>query len=184
MTHEAKNHDSSAELNLATRPSMRVPVLIAVISISVLAIVVVYTYNVPGFEVLYQLTLVAGVIFFGRSYLNCILTRYTATPLQLTVERGILVRTRRAIPLNRITNFELILPLHKSILGLADLHVDTAGGSGVELRMDGLLREHAEDFKRYISVQIGEQKVSDAGDGTDLQERRMAAVEEIKDHEQ
>ena len=47
--------------------------------------------------------------------------------------------------------------------------------------MNGLLRENAGGFKPFITVRTGEQKASDAGDGPGLQERRIAAVEELKD---
>ena len=181
MTQVDEVQELATSETIVARPSVRVPIALSILFLMLLFIVVVSTYNVPGFEIFYQLTLVAALIFVGRSYLDGKLTEYKASPLQLTVTRGLLVRSRREIPLNRITNYELILPIHKRFLGLADLHVDTAGGSGVELKMDCLTREKAEAFKRFISIQIGEQKISDAGDGTDLQDRRIAAIEELKE---
>lgn len=163
---------------LATRPSIKIPILLGVAELILLGVVVYFTYNVPGFAWYYQGTLILSVILFSRSYLNYILTRYTANPLQLVVEQGLLVRTKRSIPMNRITNFELIIPIHKRIVGLADLHVDTAGGSGVELKMNNLEAEVAASFKRYISMQLGEIGVDDAEDGSPLQERRIAAMDD------
>ena len=165
---------------LVARPSIKIPILLGVAELIVLGVVVYFTYNVPGFEWYYQGTLILAVILFSRSYLNYVLTRYTANPLQLVVEQGLLVRTKRSIPMNRITNFELIVPIHKRIIGLADLHVDTAGGSGVELKMNNLEAEVAVAFKHYITMQLGDIGVEDADDGSPLQERRIAAMDEGK----
>lgn len=163
---------------LVARPSVKVLVFLAVFELVVLGIILYFTFSLPGFEWCYQVALIVCAAIFLRAYLNFLFTRFIVNPLQITYESGILVRRVRAIPMNRITNFDLIVQIHKRMVGLADLHIDTAGGSEVEIKMNNLDREVAESFKSYISMQIGELRVDAADDGSPLQERLITAIDE------
>jgi putative membrane protein len=163
---------------LVAKPSIKVLVLLAIVELFALAVVLYLTFSLPGFEMYYQGALILCSVIFLRAYLNYVFTRFIVNPLQITEESGILVRRTRAIPMNRITNFDLIVPIHKRLLRLADLHIDSAGGSEVELKMNNLDFEIAESFKRYISMQLGELRVDAADDGSALQERLISAIDE------
>jgi uncharacterized membrane protein YdbT with pleckstrin-like domain len=163
---------------LVARPSVKVLFIIAIIELVVLGVTLYFTFSLPGFEWCYRIALVLCTIIFLRSYLDFLFTRYVVNPLQITVESGILVRRVRAIPMNRITNFDLIVQIHKRLVGLADLHVDSAGGSEVELKMNNLDRDVAESFKRYISMQLGEARADAADDGSPLQDRLRSAIDD------
>ena len=171
--------NTSAEVEtLVARPSVKVLVILAVFELVLLGVILYFTFSVPGYEWCYQVALIVCAIIFIRAYLNYLFTRFVVNPLQITFQSGILVRRERAIPINRITNFDLIVQIHKRIVGLADLHVDSAGGSEVELKMNNLDRDVAESLKSYISMQLGELRADAAEDGSALQERLLSAIEE------
>jgi len=56
----------------------------------------------------------------------------------LSLDEGLLVRNQRRIPVERIQHVELERRLRHQLLGLAAVRVETAGGSGAELRLDAV----------------------------------------------
>ena len=68
----------------------------------------------------------------------------------LHLDEGVFVRNQRRIPVERIQHVELERSLRHQILGLAAVRVETAGGSGAELRLDSISRAEAEALRSQV----------------------------------
>lgn len=68
----------------------------------------------------------------------------------LHLDEGVFVRNQRRIPVERIQHVELERSLRHQVLGLAAVRVETAGGSGAELRLDAISRAEAEALRTRV----------------------------------
>lgn len=68
----------------------------------------------------------------------------------LALDEGVLVRNQRRIPVERIQHVELERRLRHQLLGLAAVRVETAGGSGAELRLDAVTIDEAEALRSAL----------------------------------
>ena len=68
----------------------------------------------------------------------------------LAIQSGVLSRTDRAIPLQRVQNVDLRQSLLQRLLGLAVVRVETAGGGQTEAVLDFVSRGEAERLQRGI----------------------------------
>jgi len=110
--------------------------------------------------VLAGLLAVGGVVLVGDSLAGCVLnyalaallavvgirlavllvgrffSRYTLTPDYLIVERGVLSRSRKPIPIHRIQDVATRQSLVERVLGIGDVVVETAGERGAAVLDD------------------------------------------------
>lgn len=68
----------------------------------------------------------------------------------LHLDEGVFVRNQRRIPVERIQHVELERRLRHQLLGLAAVRVETAGGSGAELRLDSITIAEAEALRTLL----------------------------------
>lgn len=68
----------------------------------------------------------------------------------LHLDEGVFVRNQRRIPIERIQHVELERSLRHQLFGLAAVRVETAGGSGAELRLDAIARDEAEALRAQV----------------------------------
>lgn len=68
----------------------------------------------------------------------------------LHLDEGVFVRNQRRIPVERIQHVELERRLRHQLLGLAAVRVETAGGSGAELRLDAVTLAEAEALRTRL----------------------------------
>lgn len=92
----------------------------------------------------------------------------------LHLDEGVLTRNQRRIPIERIQHVELDRRLRHQIFGLAGLRIETAGGSGAELRLDPIDGTEAEQLRAELLVSR-----SSAHDLRDEDEEDRAAVPEV-----
>jgi putative membrane protein len=79
-------------------------------------------------------------------------TRYRLGPADLLVRRGLVMRSERQIPLHRIQNVDLVQhPLHR-LLGVAEVRVETAGGSEPEAVLRVLSLAAAEGLRAELAA--------------------------------
>ena len=109
--------------------------------------------------------------------------RYRLAAGELTVREGVLFRSERHVPYARIQNLNLVRnPLHRW-LGVAEVHVETAGGSKPEAILRVLSLDAVEELRRHVFAgrgervegQAGETRVEGGDEGEDLV--RMTARE-------
>lgn len=92
------------------------------------------------------------------------LTGYAVEPLEVHYRTGALWRHQTAVPINRIQHVEITQGPVERILSLARLVIYTAGGSGSDLAVPGLLQSDAETLRNTLLQQIGEEPESDPSD--------------------
>lgn len=68
----------------------------------------------------------------------------------LHLDEGVLVRNQRRIPVERIQHVELERSVRHQLLGLAAVRVETAGGTGAELRLDAVPLAEAEALRGEV----------------------------------
>lgn len=68
----------------------------------------------------------------------------------LHLDEGVFVRNQRRIPVDRIQHVELERSLRHQLFGLAAVRVETAGGSGAELKLDAVGRDEAEALRTQV----------------------------------
>jgi putative membrane protein len=68
----------------------------------------------------------------------------------LHLDEGVFVRNQRRIPVDRIQHVELERSLRHQLFSLAAVRVETAGGSGAELRLDAVSRTEAEALRSQV----------------------------------
>lgn len=97
-------------------------------------------------------------LFVGvSSALRYISFRFTIDAGELVVQEGIITRKRRTIPLDRIQNVRLTRTLFHRILGLVDVQIETAAGSGVEASLSALAAAEGEVVKAALLGQALDQ---------------------------
>ena len=73
----------------------------------------------------------------------------------LHLDEGILVRNERRIPVERIQHVELEQRLRHQVFDLSVVRVETAGGSGAELRLDAVRTETAQALRGALATSSG-----------------------------
>lgn len=164
---------------LESRPSAKLASIPAIFFLVILAVKITFLDSFASlntFTLFWRIIVLLGFAVVGYMYVSRVTTRYVLSPLEASVCEGILSKSTHAAPLNQITNFELKRPFWKRIFGLADLYIDTPGTTEVELKMSEMNLEDALRFRKFLSIKLGQQKVAEAGDETELREEREAAL--------
>lgn len=68
----------------------------------------------------------------------------------LHLDEGVVVRSERRIPVERIQHVELERRLRHQVFGLAAVRVETAGGTGAELTLDSIALDEAELLRSTV----------------------------------
>lgn len=86
----------------------------------------------------------------------------------LHLDEGIVVRNQRRIPVERIQHVEVERRLRHQLSGLAAVRIETAGGSGAELRLDAVRNDEAEELRRAVRAVTAAHSGTEAPTGDDL----------------
>lgn len=87
---------------------------------------------------------------------------YVVRDKDLVYKAGVLWRSVKAVPYNRVQHAETASGPIDRRFGLARLTVFTAGGSGGDLRVDGLSSDTAERLRACIAAKLGVEAKPDA----------------------
>lgn len=107
----------------------------------------------PVIALLLVLALI-GVIA-GANWLSWRFSRFRVAPHQVELRQGILFRQHRQVPFERVQSVELSRPLLARLLGLAQVVVQSAGGSDSHLRLAFLSLARAEQLRDELLVRAG-----------------------------
>ena len=113
--------------------------------------------EVPWFIVfsLYApLVLIGGLLLAWPAY-SVPRRGYVLRDKDLLFKKGLLWRSVTAVPFNRIQHVETSDTPFDRRYGVATLQLFTAGGSGADLKIDGLGKEVAEKLRVYILEKAG-----------------------------
>lgn len=120
----------------------------------------------PGFEVLRAVLLFSGA---GIVAVAMLVWPFVAVPRMgyalrdkdLVYRSGVFWRSVTAVPFNRIQHVETSSSPLDRRFSLATLKLFTAGGSGGDLRIDGLHKERAEQLRAFVLDKAGASIESD-----------------------
>jgi len=93
---------------------------------------------------------VVGLIMLVSPFLNYYFFTFHVEDDELIIQKGMLNKERKAIPLERIQSVNITQNLVQRILQLVAVEVETAGSKAKELEIPGLDREFAEAFKNLL----------------------------------
>ena len=113
------------------------------------------------------LVALAIALVAGANWLSWRFSRFRVGPHQVELRQGILFRQHRQVPFERVQAVELSRPLLARLLGLAQVVVQSAGGSDSHLRLAFLSLARAEQLRDELLVRAGRSdEVAGAGHGT------------------
>jgi putative membrane protein len=106
--------------------------------------------------------LVLLVLLLGGSWVRWLRFAWRIEPGQLVIERGLLQRTRRVIPLARIQAVQTVRKVQHRVFGVVGLRVEAIGGSETEGQLDAL----PVDLARVVQqVLLGQEPAPPAATG-------------------
>lgn len=100
---------------------------------------------------------------------------YVVRDKDLVYRAGVLWRSVKAVPYNRVQHAETASGPVDRRFGLARLTVFTAGGSGGDLRLDGLSNDTAERLRAHIATKLGDLGADARPDAVDRDGRECGA---------
>ena len=119
------------------------------------------------------------VLFAARAFVWPLFTvprrGYVVRDKDLVYKAGVLWRSVKAVPYNRVQHAETASGPIDRRYGLARLTVFTAGGSGGDLRIDGLSSDVAERLRAHIAIKLGDLGVAATSDAVDRDVRDCGA---------
>ena len=92
---------------------------------------------------------------------------YVVRDLDLVYKAGVVWRSVKAVPYNRVQHAETASGPVDRRFALARLTVFTAGGSGGDLRLEGLSSDRAERLRAHVSTKLGPTKLGATELGAD-----------------
>lgn len=93
---------------------------------------------------------VVGVVMLFFTWLGWRRFTYTVAPHELVIERGVLSRSRRSIPLERIQDVSIERKPLARLFGLAEVRVETGGGESDEAVLDSVSVSEAERLRAAL----------------------------------
>lgn len=109
--------------------------------------------NFGNFWVIVGVAVVVTVILLISPFLNYWFFTFHVEDDELIIQKGVLNKERKAIPLERIQSVNITQNLVQRILQLVAVEVETAGSKAKELEIPGLSRSFAESFKNLLQDQ-------------------------------
>ena len=122
------------------------------------------------------LTIFYGVVALPAIVLQYLRFSYRITPKQIVIQKGVLKRQNRSIPIERIQNIQIQRNLVARLLGVAKVTIETAGSSATEGSLEYVGLSDAHEIRRVVRTfqhrtTEGDAEDSDAVEETDDSER-------------
>jgi putative membrane protein len=121
-------------------------------SLPALALILLPTLQNPSSEniVSIVLGLLYGVVALPAIILQYLRFSYRITPKQIVIQKGVLNRKNRSIPIERVQNIQVEQNLVARLLGVAKVNIETAGSSSTEGSLEYVGRDAAHDIRRVV----------------------------------
>ena len=132
---------------------------ITFVYLSLLATVFFLEYkNILGLEeVAFWLFLLITILFIYTIFIKIIgfkRRKFLVREKDISYKKGVFYKKITTVPFNRIQHVEIDQGPISRFFNLASLSVFTAGDSSDDLKVNGLLKDEAQQIKEYISNQI------------------------------
>lgn len=126
------------------------------------------------------LAALVGGLAVGQAlgFLSWWFTRYVIDDTELRIDRGVLTKTSRRIPFERIQSVDIAQPLLARLVGLAELRIDMAGGDESRSTLRLLAIDDARATRRLLLELAHGRSASgptEDGSSTDLDEETLIA---------
>lgn len=146
--------------------------------------VVLSTFNTSFIIPLIIGFIVGGILMILFAILQYQNFTFKVSDQYLIIHKGVLVKDKTKIPLERIQSVHIEEPLLQRLLGLASVQVDTAGSQGKELEVPALEKEDAVALQKVLRAKK-EEKVEERQpqadvEPTDDKESRREEIEESR----
>ncbi len=109
-----------------------------------------------------------------------LVTRYALGPDAIHLRHGLVFRSHKRVPYDRIQATDISRPLLARLLGLGTLTVDSAGGSGSKLEIGFLPLDTLEALRREVERRAAGAEVGGAGEQPDSLRERMRVDDRIE----
>ena len=96
------------------------------------------------------LTIFYGVVALPAIVLQYLRFSYRITPKQIVIQKGVLKRQNRSIPIERIQNIQIQRNLVARLLGVAKVTIETAGSSATEGSLEYVGLSDAHEIRRAV----------------------------------
>lgn len=132
---------------------------ITFVYLSLLSVVFFLEYkNILGLEeVTFWLFLFITILFIYTIFIKIIgfkRRKFLVREKDISYKKGVFYKKITTVPFNRIQHVEIDQGPISRFFNLASLSVFTAGDSSDDLKVNGLLKDEAQQIKEYISNQI------------------------------
>jgi len=97
-------------------------------------------------------------------WLGWLFTRYVIDDVEIRIERGVLFKSSRRIPFERLQSVDINEPLVARILGLSELTIEMAGGSESRTRLRFLTLTESRRLRRLLLARAHGTEVDEAGE--------------------
>lgn len=123
-------------------------------------LLVLYTANKSEQIVSIIMAILWGCVVLPGVVLSYYYFQFSLTRRELIITRGVLSRTTRNIPVERIQNISIQQNFLQRLLGIARVHVETAGGADTEGVLEYIATAEAESIRQTIRSYQHEQQVA------------------------
>ena len=141
-------------------------------SLPLLLILLFPVLSNPGAENLFSLILsvVYGLVAVPVILLRYFRFSYRISPKQIVIQKGVLNRQNRSIPIERVQNIQIEQNLLAQLVGIAKVKIETAGSSGTEGVLEFVGLDQAEAIRQAVRSFQREQRVADRSSDADAQD--------------
>ncbi len=121
-------------------------------SLPALFIILLPTLQNPSSENVFSVvfSVLYGVVALPAIVLQYLRFSYRITPKQIVIQKGVLKRQNRSIPVERIQNIQIEENLVARLFGLAKVTIETAGSSATEGSLEYVSKSDALDIRRAV----------------------------------
>ena len=121
-------------------------------SLPALFVILLPTLQNPSSENLVSvvLSIVYGLVALPAIVLQYLRFSYRITPKQIVIQKGVIRRQNRSIPIERIQNIQIQENLVARILGLAKVTIETAGSSATEGSLEYVSLSDAHEIRQVV----------------------------------
>ena len=146
---------SSATLGAVREPQRLHPLTLALrigASLPALIVILLPTLQNPSSENLVSvvLSIVYGVVALPAIVLQYLRFSYRITPKQIVIQKGVIRRQNRSIPIERIQNIQIQENLVARLVGLAKVTIETAGSSATEGSLEYVSLSDAHEIRQMV----------------------------------
>lgn len=130
-------------------------IILTIIAVAITALNFVPKIPLAPVAVLYSLLAIATAVAMTWPGISIERRGYVLRDKDILFRKGVIWRSVTAIPFNRIQHVETSSTPIDRKFGLATLQLFTAGGSGGDLKIDGLGKDVAESLRVFILNKAG-----------------------------